>query len=183
MLVRPHLGRAAVLSSASFCHSRASGNPDAPAPQFRLTKLPKHSILNRQTQTENALAHHDESSLNVHLADILSRMAPESGIRAENTGVIRESRGLKPDIFVTAAGRSPVIIEAEYEPASSVEQEAKQRLGLELEKQTRPVEAVVALRLPEAPGRCRQHRSGTPKRAPLLLLLSRQRTGRRSKLH
>ena len=95
------------------------------------------------------MAHHDESSLNVHLADILSRMAPESGIRAENTGVVRESRGLKPDILVTAAGRSPVIIEAEYEPASSVEQEAKQRLGLELERQTRPVEAVVALRYPK----------------------------------
>ena len=95
------------------------------------------------------MAHHDESSLNVHLADILSRMAPESGIRAENTGVVRESRGLKPDILVTAAGRSPVIIEAEYEPASSVEQEAKQRLGLGLERQTRPVEAVVALRYPK----------------------------------
>ncbi len=95
------------------------------------------------------MAHHDESSLNVHLADILSGMAPESGIRAENTSVVRESRGLKPDILVTAPGRSPVIIEAEYEPANSVEQEAKQRLGLELEKQTRPVEAVVALRYPK----------------------------------
>ena len=107
------------------------------------------AILNRQTQTENALAHHDESSLNVHLADILSGMAPESDIRAENTGVVREGRGLKPDILVAATGRSPVIIEAEYDPAGSVEEEAKQRLGLELEKQTRTVEAVVALRYPK----------------------------------
>ncbi len=95
------------------------------------------------------MARHIETSLNYVLADILQEMAPKSGIKAENTDVLREAKARRPDIFIAASGRSPVIIEAEYEPARDVEKEAKQRLGAKLEGQTRPVEAVVALIYPE----------------------------------
>ena len=91
---------------------------------------------------------HTEPSLNVALAEILSGMAPKSKIRAENTRVMREGKGLQPDILIEAGGRSPVIIEAEFMPAQAVEAEALSRLSAEIDGQTRPVEAVVALRYP-----------------------------------
>ena len=95
------------------------------------------------------MARHAETNLNSALADILQEMAPKSGIKAENTDVLREAKARRPDILIAASGRSPVIIEAEYEPARDVEEEAKQRLGAKPEGQTRPVEAVVALIYPE----------------------------------
>ena len=96
------------------------------------------------------MARQAETNLNYVLADILKKMAPKSDMKAENTRVLREGMSYQPDILIAASGRSPVIIEAEYEPARSVEEEAKQRLGAEPEGQTRPVEAVVALRYPAA---------------------------------
>ena len=96
------------------------------------------------------MAHHAETNLNFVLADILQEMAPKSDMKAENTRVLREGMSYQPDILIAASGRSPVIIEAEYEPARSVEEEAKQRLGAQPEGQDRPVEAVVALRYPTA---------------------------------
>ena len=95
------------------------------------------------------MSNQSEPSQNVILAEILKEMAPKSAIKAENTGILRERHGDQPDILIAESGRSPVIIEAEYEPAADVEDEAKKRLGAEIEKQTRPVEAVVALIYPE----------------------------------
>ena len=59
---------------------------------------------------------------------------------------------MRPDILVTAQDRSPVVIEAEYMPAHSVEGEARSRLGLAVTGHSRPIEAVVALRYPEEVG-------------------------------
>ncbi len=58
--------------------------------------------------------------------------------------------GLRPDILITASGRSPVVIEAEYIPAASVEDDATVRLGLEIESDGRVIEAAIALRYPLA---------------------------------
>ena len=58
-------------------------------------------------------------------------MLPGREVRAEHTGALAERRGLQPDVLITAAGRSPVVIEAEYEPAANVEVEATSRLGRE----------------------------------------------------
>ena len=76
-------------------------------------------------------------------------MLPRSQVRSENTQVISGQPGLRPDIIVTAHGRSPVVIEAEYMPARTVEPEAKERLGLRLEDSSRVIEAAIALRYPE----------------------------------
>ena len=75
-------------------------------------------------------------------------MLPQREVRAEHTGAIAERRGLQPDILITAAGRSPVVIEAEYEPAASVEAEATSRLGREATAGGRRIEAAIALRYP-----------------------------------
>ena len=76
-------------------------------------------------------------------------MLPRRGVRAEHTRAFAERRGLQPDVLITAAGRSPVVIEAEYEPAGNVEAEATSRLGREATVVSRRIEAAIALRYPD----------------------------------
>ena len=73
-----------------------------------------------------------EPSANNAMGSLLQGMLPRSRVRSENTQAISGHPGLRPDILVTAPGRSPVVIEAEYMPAHTVEPEAKERLGLEV---------------------------------------------------
>ena len=90
-----------------------------------------------------------EPNANNALGILLHGMLPRSTVRSENTQVISGQPGLRPDIIVTAHGRSPVVIEAEYMPAYTVEPEAKERLGLEVAVNGRQIEAAIALRYPE----------------------------------
>ena len=98
------------------------------------------------------MPHQTEPSANSALDALLQGMLGKATVRSENTQVIEGHAGLQPDILVTATGRSPVVIEAEYDPAQHVEPEATARLGLKVTGQARPIEAVVALRYPEAVG-------------------------------
>ena len=90
-----------------------------------------------------------EPSVNNALGGWLQGMLPGREVRAEHTRAIAEQRGLQPDILITAAGRSPVVIEAEYQPAASVEAEATSRLGREATAGGRRIEAAIALRYPD----------------------------------
>ena len=76
-------------------------------------------------------------------------MLPRSSVRSEHTQTISGHPGLRPDILITAPDRAPVVVEAEYMPAHTVEVEARSRLGLEVASNGRPIEAVIALRYPE----------------------------------
>ena len=89
-----------------------------------------------------------EPNANNALEGLLRGMLPRSTVRSENTQAIAKRPGLKPDILITEAGRSPVVIEAEFMPAATVEPEAKDRLGLEVAENGRIIEAVIALRYP-----------------------------------
>jgi hypothetical protein len=91
-----------------------------------------------------------EPSINNALGGLLQGMMGSAAVRSENVRAIVDHPGLQPDIIVTEAGRAPVIVEAEIEPARSVEAEARSRLGLEVVDGRRTVEAVIALRYPEA---------------------------------
>ncbi len=71
-------------------------------------------------------------------------------VLAEHTHTIVGHPGMHPDVLVTALGRSPVVVEAEYEPAPSVEQDARDRLGREVEGEARVIEAAIALQYPQA---------------------------------
>ena len=82
----------------------------------------------------------------------LQDMLPRSQVRSENTQAISGRPGLRPDIIITAPGRSPVVVEAEYMPARTVEPEATSRLGLEVAANGRIIEAAIALRYPDAIG-------------------------------
>ncbi len=91
-----------------------------------------------------------EPSVNNALGALLQPMARAWRVRSENVRAIVDQPGLQPDIILTEPGRAPVIVEAEYEPARTVEAEAKSRLGLEVVDGRRSVEAVVALKYPDA---------------------------------
>ena len=89
-----------------------------------------------------------EQNANNALGILLQGMFSRSSVYYENTRVIVDHPGRQPDILITSPGRSPVVVEAEYMPAYTVEPEAKDRLGLDVTVDSRPIEAVIALRYP-----------------------------------
>ena len=91
-----------------------------------------------------------EPNANNALGSLLQDMLPRSQVRSENTQAISGHPGLRPDIIVAAPGRSPVVVEAEYMPARTVEPEARSRLGLEVATNGRIIEAAIALRHPDS---------------------------------
>ena len=93
-----------------------------------------------------------EPNANNALGSLLQDMLPRSRVWSENTQAISGQPGLRPDIIVTAPGRSPVVVEAEYMPARTVEPEAKSRLGLEVASNGRIIESAIALRYEDAIG-------------------------------
>ena len=52
-----------------------------------------------------------EPNANNALGNLLQDMLPRSQVRSENTQAISGQPGLRPDIIVTAPGRSPVVVE------------------------------------------------------------------------
>ena len=89
-----------------------------------------------------------ENNANNALAELLKGMMHGCDIRSENTRTIAGQNALQLDILITAANRAPVVIEAEFMPASEVEQDAIARLGLETASARRIIESVIALRYP-----------------------------------
>ncbi len=124
------------------------------------------------------MPHQTEPSANNALGGLLQEMLPRSQVRSENTQAISGQAGLRPDIIVSAHGRSPVVIEAEYLPARTVEPEAKSRLGLEVAASGRVIEAAIALRYPDAIGEAHDLRAALVACPPLLLRLHRGRQRR-----
>ena len=93
---------------------------------------------------------HTEPSANNALGSILQGMMARCRVRSENVRAIVDRPGLQPDILITTPDRAPVVVEAEYDPARTVEEEARDRLGLQVVEGRRKIEAAVALRYPES---------------------------------
>ncbi len=93
-----------------------------------------------------------EPSVNNALQAVLQGMMARSRVRSENTRAIVGQPGLRPDLLITAPDHAPVVVEAEYLPAATVEEEAKSRLGLAVAAGGRRIEAAVALRYPHEIG-------------------------------
>ena len=91
-----------------------------------------------------------ERNANHALGDLLRRMLPKYDVRYENTQQIVNRPGLQPDVLITAPGRSPVVVEAEFMPAYTAEVDAEGRLGLEVVDTARHIDAAIALRYPDA---------------------------------
>ena len=97
----------------------------------------------------NCMPHQTEPSANNALGSLLGKMLPGYRVLSENTRQIVDRPGLQPDILITAPGRSPVVVEAEFMPARTAEQEAKDRLGLEVVGTARHIDAAISLRYPD----------------------------------
>ena len=91
-----------------------------------------------------------EAEVNNTLGGMLREKNPRwhDCIETEKTGVIRDAVGKRPDIIVNHPGSLPVIIESEFEPARTVEEDAKSRLGSILIEDGRRIEQVIALKIP-----------------------------------
>lgn len=92
-----------------------------------------------------------EPSINNVIASVLreSRRAwdPPQIVRSENTGVfLLASR--QPDILIMEPGTSPVVVETEVVPATTVERDARERLRQIVRENDKPVLSSVAVRLP-----------------------------------
>ena len=90
-----------------------------------------------------------EPNANNALGDILRGMMPGCEVRSENTQTFIDHPGRHADVLIAAPGRSPVVVEAEYEPAVEVEKDASERLGLRVKGALSTVEAAIALRYPK----------------------------------
>ena len=93
-----------------------------------------------------------EPNANNALGDMLRGMMPGCDVRSENTQTFIDHPGRHADVLIVAPGRSPVVVEAEYEPAVEVEKDASERLGLRVRGAPRTVEAAIALRYPKTVG-------------------------------
>ena len=93
-----------------------------------------------------------EHTINDALAEVLRgtrRVWQQSNVvSSENTGMLRGSNE-RPDILVTEPNVSPVVIETEILPASTVEQEAIARLGKQIRATGKTILSSIAVRLPE----------------------------------
>ena len=91
-----------------------------------------------------------EAAVNYALGRMLSEknVSWQNCIESEKTGVILQAAGKRPDIIVNHPGSLPVIIESEFEPARTVEEDAQSRLGCKLSADGHRIEQGIALKIP-----------------------------------
>ena len=73
----------------------------------------------------------------------------DAGI-VDRTGVFPDASQLLSGILIREPGAQPVVIEAGFDPASSAECDARNRLGLGPASASDPIEQVIAALLPES---------------------------------
>ena len=93
----------------------------------------------------------NEIAFNVALSNVLRTKHPRWRDRtgAEQQGVVRET-AQRPDIVIRPPGGIPVVLETEFEPARSVEEDARKRLGQFLQYQGAQIEQTIAVQIPQA---------------------------------
>ncbi len=93
-----------------------------------------------------------EVALNGHLAEVLRGKHPlwRNHLGVEQTGVFPDNPRLRPDILVQPPNAQPVVVETEYAPAATVEEDARTRLGLVPLNSADPIEQAIAVRIPES---------------------------------
>ena len=93
----------------------------------------------------------NEVAFNVELSNVLRTKHPRwrDHIRAEQQAVVRAA-AKRPDIVIHPLGGIPVVLETEFEPARSVEEDAQARLGQVLQLNGDRIEQTIAVRIPKA---------------------------------
>ena len=87
-----------------------------------------------------------EPVANTDLARLLDGMTGPAAVEPEPPDAL--PGGKRPDLLITAPGRSPVVIEARQLPAANLEEDAAARFSLGAVIGGRELEAVIALRYP-----------------------------------
>ena len=99
----------------------------------------------------------NEIAFNVLLLEVLKTRHPawreHTGV--EQQGVFRET-ALRPDVVIHPPGGVPVVLETEFQPARTVEEDARARLGKSLQYTGDRIEQTIALQVPEEVGRAPQ---------------------------
>ncbi len=99
-----------------------------------------------------------EPLANAALARALRKRNPDwddSTVHAERTHVIQQAgsgrgAGKRPDILIAPPRRQPVVVETEFAPAHTVENDATARLGMSLHSTGGAIEGVLSVVLPES---------------------------------
>ena len=99
-----------------------------------------------------------EPQANGALARALRRRNPDwndTTVHAERTRVIQQAvpgtgAGKRPDILIAHPRRQPVIVETEFAPAHTVDEDAIARLGTSLQSTGEDIEGVLSVILPES---------------------------------
>ena len=91
-----------------------------------------------------------EVALNGQLAEVLRSKHPlwRNHLHVEQTGIFSDHPRLQPDILVMPPNAQPVVVETEYMPAATVEDDARTRLGLTPLDTADSIEQVIAVRIP-----------------------------------
>ncbi len=92
-----------------------------------------------------------EQVFNTELAKVLQTKHPRwrEQVDVESTRIFSEGAILRPDIVVRHPHGMPVIVETEFAPANTVEQDARNRLGKTFSEGGGHVEQVIAVRVPD----------------------------------
>ena len=100
-----------------------------------------------------------ETVFNSELAKALRKKHPRwsNRIGVEQTNVFSEAAGLQPDIVIRHPGGLPVVVETEYTPAATAEQDACQRLGKTLKETGQRIEQSIATCIPRVLGNVNQN--------------------------
>ncbi len=93
-----------------------------------------------------------EVAINTLFAEVLRGKHPlwNDRLYVEQTGVLRDAPRARPDVLVHVVDSQPVAVETEYDPASTVEDDAKARLGKTPSMSADPIEQAIAVRIPES---------------------------------
>ena len=93
----------------------------------------------------------NEIAFNVELSNVLRTKHPRwhDHISVEQQDVVRAA-AKRPDIIIHPPGGIPVVLETEFEPARSVEEDAQARLGQILQLNGDRIEQTIAVRIPKA---------------------------------
>ena len=93
----------------------------------------------------------NEIAFNLELSNVLRTKHPRWRDRtsAEQRGILRET-ALQPDIVIRPPSGIPVVLETEFEPAHSVEEDAQKRLGKFLQYRGAQIEQTIAVQIPRA---------------------------------
>ena len=113
--------------------------------------MANHIASSSASSVEKPNLRNSEQKVNFVLGNVIrtKNVRWKNAVETEKTQMIVDSPGKRPDIVVSHPGGLPVVVETEFAPARTVEDDAKTRLGNSLTRDGRRIEQTIALCIPE----------------------------------